>query len=155
MSGLAGHSGSGNASFQGWDITHTSGRGRSAPAIAINQRMANTLHESAYGETFVAAVFSMQPVLIAISWHAPNAGQCAEDEELFQRSLGELESVLNRWESKYPGAKTVCGVDANCQLSPWTPLIGPGATGERIVDERRAESIYGFIQMHSLKIVST
>ena len=51
--------------------------------------------------------------------------------------------------------KTVCGVDANCQLTPWEPLIGPGATGERIVDERRAESFYGFIQLHSLKVVST
>ena len=95
---------------QGWDIVHTAGRGRSAPAIAINQRMAGTMQECFYGETFVAAVFRMQPVLIAISWHAPNAGQGSEEEELFQNSLGELEGVLARWETLYLGAKQFVGL---------------------------------------------
>ena len=95
---------------QGWDIIHTAGRGRSAPAFAINQRMARTLQECFYGETFVPAVFGMQPVLIAISWHAPNAGQGNEEGELFQDSLGELEGLLSRWETQYPCSKLFVGL---------------------------------------------
>ena len=51
-----------------------------------------------------------------------------------------------------PWCKTVCGVDANCQLTPWEPLIGPGATGERIVDERRAESL---LWLHSTALLES
>ena len=58
---------------------------------------------------------------------------------------------MHNWERKYPGAKVIIGMDAN----PWLPLVGPMAAGERCVDEKRAESFYGFFQRHALKAVST
>ena len=69
---------------------------------------------------------------------------------VFQRAIQEVEGQLQIWERKYPGAKVVAGIDANCQFTPWPPLVGPKAAGERCVDERR-----GFFQRHALKAVST
>ena len=118
---------------QGWDVLNTSGGGRAAPAIVINRKLSGYLVDSVYGETFVGAAFGLTPPL----------------------PLRELEDKMQQWESRYPGAKIVIGMDANCQFTPWPPLVGPKAAGERYVDERRAESFYGFFQRHALKAVST
>ena len=66
---------------QGWDTLHTCAGRRAAPAIAINRRMTEYLADTAFGETYTAVFFKMFPPLIAISWHAPNAGQGEEEEQ--------------------------------------------------------------------------
>ena len=140
---------------QGWEIYNTVGGARAAPAIAANFRVAQELLETFFGETFVGAAFRMQPVLLVFSWHAPNAGQNRDDEANFDRAMADLDQVVRNWLQKYPGAKVICGADLNCQLSCHIPWVGEGAAGERFVDEGRAEQIYGFCHVHTLKVVSS
>ena len=108
---------------QGWDVLNTLGGGRAAPAIVINRKLSGYLVDSVFGETFVGAAFGLTPPLLAWTWHSPNAGVSEEEEQVYQDALGQIEDKMQQWESRYPGAKIVVGMDANCQFTPWPPLV--------------------------------
>ena len=125
---------------------------RGSCLIVLSQRMAKYFRGHSVGETCTGVFLDLTPPIRCVSWHAPTG---AHDCEQYEKSIHEVERVLDELSLMGEKSVTVIGADVNCQLSPGEDSIGMHAAGERFNEHERAELIYGFLARRILRAAST
>ena len=111
------------------------------------------IRDTFFHANFVGFALGTSPPLAAFSIHAPNL-ESGEDQELGD-TIGRLEGALSNWQRAFLGVRILLGVDLNGQVSRVKRRIGPGAMGERIAEEERADVFNGLLNSYDLMLAST
>ena len=62
---------------------------------------------------------------------------------------------LQGWQRANPGVRILLGIDPNGQVSQANWRIGPGAMGDRLAEEERADVFYGLLDGYDSMLAST